>query len=388
MRTSYSSLETFKSCPLKYKFQEIDKIRAPKSIEQIFGGSIHSALKYMFERKPLYPTLNQIIDFFRNIWPGEEKEEEYLKEGMTLLEKFYKHNQPWNFNAVDLESRFEVALEDPKTGEKHVLAGIIDRIDKNDDAYEIIDYKTSRKMPDQRIIDNDFQMSIYHLGLMKRWPHLDPNKIKLSFYYLKHGEKISTSRSAEQLEGTKKYIFKTVGEIAEKIKDNYNFPPYPSGLCDYCGYRQMCPMWKHLYEKEYAKNKIKNQEELNAAIKEYFELKAKNEENNECLDQLRTVIYAFMDEQKVDRVFGEQGYLTKKVQEKFSYDLEKIREILEPIGKWQETLSADEKKLEKILSSLPDNIQEKILSLRNKKQITILTFSKKKLQLQENSGER
>lgn len=377
MRTSYSSLETFKSCPLKYKFQELDKIRVPKSIEQIFGGSIHSALKYMFERKPLYPTFNQVIDFFRNIWSGGEKEEEYFKEGITLLEKFYKHNQPWNFNAVDLESRFEVGLEEPKTREKHVLAGVIDRIDKNDDAYEIIDYKTSRKMPDQQSIDNDFQMSIYHLGLIKRWPHLDPHKIKLSFYYLKHGEKISTSRTAEQLEGTKKFIFRTIGEITEKIKDNYNFPPYPSGLCDYCGYRQMCPMWKHLYDQKYAKLDDSQTKEI---VKEYFELKEQNEKNEERLDGLKAVIYGFMDDQKIDRVFGEQGYLTRRVQERYSYDLEKIKEILEPVGKWQEILSADEKKLEKILSSLSDEIQEKILSLRNKKQITTLTSSKKKLE--------
>jgi CRISPR/Cas system-associated exonuclease Cas4 (RecB family) len=352
MRTSYSALETFKSCPLKYKYEQIDKIRAPKSMEQIFGGSVHSALKYMFERKPLYPTLNQIIDFFRNIWPGGEKEEEYFKEGMVLLEKFYKHNQPWNFNAVDLESRFEVALEDSKTGEKHILAGIIDRIDKNDDAYEIIDYKTSRKMPDQQIIDNDFQMSIYHLGLMKRWPHLDPNKIKLSFYYLKHREKISTSRSAEQLEGTKKYIFKTVGEIAEKIKDNYNFPPYPSGLCDYCGYRQMCPMWKHLYDQKYAKLDDGQAKEI---VQEYFELKQQNEKNDERLDELKAIVYGFMDDQKIDRVFGAEGYLTRKTQERTSYDMEKIKEIL----------------------------KEKIADFIIKKQIITLTASKKKPQ--ENS---
>ena len=68
MRTSYSALETFKNCPLKYKFQEIDKIKVPKNVETVFGGSVHSALKYMFERSPLYPTLDQVIDFFRNIW--------------------------------------------------------------------------------------------------------------------------------------------------------------------------------------------------------------------------------------------------------------------------------------------------------------------------------
>lgn len=333
MHISYSALDTYKTCPLKYKFQDIDKIRAPKNVEQIFGGLIHSALKYMFERNPLYPTLSQVVDFFRNAWDQQKtlikNEDVYFKEGISLLERFYKRNQPWNFNVVDLESRFEVDLEDQKAGEKHVLTGVIDRIDKNhnDDSYEIIDYKTTRKMPGQDNIDKDLQMSIYHLGLLKRWPHLDPGKIKLSFYYLKHGEKISTSRDKSQLEETKKFILKNINEIKERIKNNFDFPPLPSGLCDWCGYKQMCPMWKHLYS-SHQPSVINSQKNLESVITEYFELKDRNNKNNERLDELKTLIYGFMNEQKVERVFGAEGYLTRKTLKRISYDMEKIKEIL------------------------------------------------------------
>ncbi|MEK9183689.1 MAG: PD-(D/E)XK nuclease family protein, partial [Patescibacteria group bacterium] len=256
MRTSYSSLDTFKTCPLKYKFQEIDKIRAPKNIEAVFGSSIHAALKYMFKKSPLYPTLDQVIDFFRETWDqrkatidsdayNPETAELYHKQGVSLLENFYKKNQPWNFNVVDLESRFETEIKDEKTGESHILAGIIDRIDKNDDEiYEIIDYKTARKMPGQKELDNDLQLSVYHLGLTKRWPHLDPNKIKLSLYFLKHREKISTTRTREQLKDTQRAILSVISDINDRIRDSYNFPPTPSALCDWCGYRRICPMWK------------------------------------------------------------------------------------------------------------------------------------------------
>lgn len=390
MRTSYSSLETFKTCPLKYKFQEIDKIRAPKNIEAVFGSAVHSALKYMFQRSPLYPALDQVINYFRDMWdqrktaiaPPHDKSEEdiFYKEGVSLLENFYKKNQPWNFNVIDLESRFETEIEDKKTGEKHILAGIIDRIDKNnDDAYEIIDYKTARKMPAQKDIDNNLQMSIYHLGLVKRWPHLDAGKIKLSFYFLKHREKISTARTQQQLEDTKKNVLNIIGDISERIKDNHNFPPTPSALCDWCGYRRICPMWKHLYAKEEKeKDKIKNQRELKVAIKEYFKLKNENQKNNERIDELKIIIYVFMNEQKVERVFGDEGYLTRRVTEKFSYNLDKIKEILEPVGKWSEILEPDEKKLEKLLPRLPDELKEKINNLREKKSITTLTASRKK----------
>ncbi len=351
MRASYSALNTYKTCPLKYKFQELDKIRVPKGIEMVFGSAVHSALKYMFERTPLYPTLDEIIDFFRNQWDekmrvfeDEEKKKAFYEEGISILKNFYKKNQPWNFNVIDLESRFELELEDSKSKEKHILTGIIDRIDKNpeSDSYEIIDYKTAKRMPSQDIVDRDLQMSIYHMGLMKRWPHLSPDKIKLSLYFLKHNEKISTARSEERLEKTRKNIIGIINEIQGKITDNYNFPPTPSPLCDWCGYRQMCPMWKHLY--------TKSEIEIESIVKEYFELKDANQKNNERLDELKAIVYDFMNEQKVERIFGPEGYLTKKIQERVFYDMSKLPEDLkEKISTVKQftTLTASKKKIEK-----------------------------------------
>ncbi|NOY35598.1 MAG: PD-(D/E)XK nuclease family protein [bacterium] len=389
MRISYSALNTYKTCPLQFKFQTLDKIRAPKNIEMVFGTAVHSALNFMFERTPLYPTLDEIIDFFCVNWDEKtqifsdeefaEKKKVYREEGVKLLKNFYKKNQPWNFNAIDLETRFEVELEDPKTKEKHSLTGIIDRVDKNmdDESYEIIDYKTSKKMPSQDIVDQDLQLSIYHMGLLKRWPHLDPQKIKLSLYFVKHGEKISTSRSAKQLEETKQLILETINEINERAANHNDFPPHPSALCDWCGYRQMCPMWKHLYKTPDAEHKT--QEDIEPVVREYFDIKEQSQQNKERLDELKTVIYGFMDDQKIERVFGEEGYVTRTTRESVSYDTEKAKEILEPINKWSEVLSADEKKLEKLLADLPEDARQKLLTLRSTKQITTLTASKKKV---------
>lgn len=396
MRISYSNIESFKSCPLKYKYQNIDKIKAPKNIDALFGSSAHSALKFMFQKTPLYPTVDQVVDYFRGVWDQKKismdtqssvlsAEAVYYKEGISLLEKFYKNNPPWNYNTVDLESRFIFDIKNAKDGGQHVVSGIMDRIDKTvDGSFEIIDYKTKRKMPAQKEIDGDLQMSIYHLGLLEKWPHIDTDKVKLSFYFLKHGEKISTKRTKEQLEATRVLILDTIAEIESRIKNNNDFPPNPSPLCDWCGYKQMCPMWKHLYRKQDEKEKIKNQDELNQIIGEYFRLKNQNSENNDRLDELKTFVYGFMDEQKVERVFGEDGYLTRTIKEKNSYDLEKIKEILEPIGKWKEILEPDEKKLDKLLPSLPNELKEKISAITEKKKtITLNAKLKKRLDDEE-----
>lgn len=386
MRTSYSALNTYKTCPLKFKYQEIDRIKVPKGKEAVFGTTIHSALHYMFTHEPLYPSLDQVIDFFRQKWMEaqekvtlEAKEAEaYHNQGATLLSSFYKKNQPWNFHVLDMESRFEVFLEDPDTKESHVVAGVIDRIDKiGDNHYEIIDYKTSRRMPAQAQLDTDLQMSVYHLGLLHKWPHLEAENIKLSLHFLKHGEKISTARSNDALKETRTQVLSTLREIKRRIAKD-DFPPTPSALCDWCGYRSLCPMWRHLYQDE--KSKIKNEQELAPLVQEYIALKASSQQNTLRLRELQAKIEDFMTSEKLERVFSDNAYLTRRNREKPVYDMERVRSILTAAGKWDAILKADERKLEAIVKTLPSETQEQLReAITDIKRFTILTLSKKKV---------
>ena len=167
MRTSYSSIETYNQCPQKYKFQEIDRIRVSRSKEAIFGTLVHDSLKFMFQKDPLFPTPDEVINYFRGKWPGtdvfssDSESSIFLQEGIKMLKNFYQKNSPWNFSVIDLESHFEAPIE-AKNGAVHILAGKIDRIDKvSDGEYEIIDYKTGKRMPSQDNLNNDLQLSFY-----------------------------------------------------------------------------------------------------------------------------------------------------------------------------------------------------------------------------------
>ncbi|MBU2633130.1 PD-(D/E)XK nuclease family protein [Patescibacteria group bacterium] len=235
-----------------------------------------------------------------------------------MLKNFYKKNPPWNFNVVELESRFEVPIKDEKRNETHVLAGIVDRVDKSPDPengfYEIIDYKTSKRMPSQDLLDKDLQLSIYSLALLKKWPHLSPENIKLSLYFLKHNEKIETKRTLEDLEKTKEEILKKINEIQDLIDKKVEFIPTPSALCEWCGYKKMCPMWRHQYQSQ--TSNLKSQKDINFIIEQYFALKDQNTQNNRQIKVLQTSVSDFMDQEGVERIFGENGYLTRIMQER------------------------------------------------------------------------
>lgn len=350
MRVSFSSLETYRNCPLKFKYQELDKIKTPKAIEAIFGNTIHSSLKKLFQKTPLFPTLDEILNDFNNKWRqsfekmDEEKKDEnvfkaYLEEGVSMLKNFYKKNPPWNFNVVELESRFEVIIEDSAGNESHILAGVMDRVDKNpeNDEYEIIDYKTSKRMPSQDDLDKNLQLSIYNLGLLKKWPHLAPEKIKLSLYFLKHGEKIESKRTKEELERTKNEILKIIREIQKLLKEEKEFMPIPSVLCDWCGYKQACPMWRHLYKTDSKPPTTQN--DIEGLINEYFELENQTGQNKCRVSQIKARISDFMDQESVSRVFADKGYLTRILQEREAFDSQKAKKILENIGRLAEAMS-------------------------------------------------
>ncbi|KKS95621.1 hypothetical protein A3B05_02845 [Candidatus Giovannonibacteria bacterium RIFCSPLOWO2_01_FULL_43_160] len=388
MRTSYSALNTFKQCPQRFKFQIIDKIKAPRSPEAMFGSSVHGAMKFIFSHDPLFPTLDEVLGHFSENWKSSagksskqlpvELVQVYEESGKGMIKNFYKNNPPWNFSVVDTESHFEVLLLDER-GQAHILAGIIDRVDKiGEGEYEIIDYKTSRRLPSQEAADMDFQMSLYHMALMRRWPGTNPAKIKLSLYFLKHNEKISSTRTKEALETTKEVALQTIKIIEVSVKED-NFPPVVSKLCDYCPYKQICPAWKHLYKKE---EQNFDEAQLQSALKEYFEIKNVDSKNEDRLAELQIAIKSYMEANKLERVFDERGYyISKKLQQRFKYDFDKVKEILTAAGmenEWQKILEADDKKLKIILKTLSPALRvqiesQKILS----KEFTVLTASTK-----------
>src|SRR3989344_4493862 len=248
MRISYSTLDTYQNCPLKYKFREIDKIKEPKSKEAVFGTLIHSVMKYIHTPSLLSPTIEQALDYFAKSWNSEVYENEMeeraaFTQGVTIIQNYLSHIKPANYNIVDLESRFAIEIGNDESG-RHTVSGIIDRIDRTQDGYEIIDYKTTRKMPSQDKVDNDIQLSIYLKAFLDRYPkEIDRlDKVTVSLYYLKHGVKLSSKRTPEQLAS----LEKTFLDVIQSIEGG-KFDPILSPLCDWCGYQKICPVWKHKF---------------------------------------------------------------------------------------------------------------------------------------------
>lgn len=359
MKISYSGLETYQNCPLKYKFQEIDKIKVPKSKEAVFGTVIHGTLKFIHSPGILSPTMDQAMEHFANAWnpavfENPDEERGAFSQGIKIIQEYYKKNNPADSNIVDLESRFQFEIGPEKSkdlgaspeSERHVVSGIIDRIDKTDEGYEIIDYKTTKKMPSQEKVDNDLQLSVYLKAFLSRYPKEIENldKISVSLYFLKHGVKLSAKRTAEQLKASEQLFLDTI-----KIIESGKFEPNISPLCDWCGYQNRCPMWKHKFKDL---RKI-DTDEINSVIEEYIDMKSAISITKDRLEKLQESIVKYMDQEGVERVFGKNGVIAQTLRKTYKYDEKKLRDILEPLDKWEDVLKVDGIALRNILATLP-----------------------------------
>ncbi len=352
MRISYSALNTYQTCPLKYKFQNIDKIKEPKSKEAVFGTVIHAVMHFIHTPGILSPTLEQALDYFSKNWNSDVFESEIeeraaFSQGVDIIRKYYQQNEIARANIVALEKRFQIDMEG------HIISGIIDRIDKTENGYEVIDYKTAKKMPSQEDVDNNLQLSIYLQAFLSFYPKEIKNldKIKVSLYFLKHGVKLESTRTKKQLENISRIFLDVIKQIEEE-----KFEPRISPLCAWCGYQDRCPMWKHKFKEQ---RKI-DTEEINTAIAEYIGIKDDLKSQKNQLAKLQKKISDYMDQEGVERVFSEKGVIARTLRQTFKYDEKKLREILEPLDKWEDILKVDGTALKNIIGALSYETRKKI----------------------------
>jgi len=374
MRISYSALDTYQNCSLKYKFQNIDKIKEPKSKEAVFGTLIHGALKFYHTPSLLPPTLEDALDYFSRNWKSEVFEDEMedraaFSQGVSMISDYCKKNNPADFNIVDLESRFAIPIGTDSN--QHVISGIVDRIDKTEDGYEIIDYKTTKKMPSQDKVNNDLQLSVYMNAFLSRYPKEAANmeKITVSLYYLKHGVKLSSTRTREQLEQANKLFLEVISHI-----EAGEFSPNVTPLCDWCGFQKICPMWRHKFKEQ---RKI-DTAEINEAIEKYIALKAEVAIKKTELATAQNLITDYMEQEGVDRVFGEAGIIAQALRKTYKYDEAQLRAILEPLDKWESVLKVDGIALKNIMPLLSPAARKDVENAKTlDKESKSLTIKKK-----------
>lgn len=309
MKLSYSSVSTYRNCPLSYQFSYVEWLPTLPKPALSFGQSIHAALadfyreiKELEEKSyssypnsssstlslPFFtpPSLKRLLHYFWLNWSSdgyqdkEEEKEKYL-EGKKILQAYYEENKHSLKAPLAIEERFEIQFDG------FLLTGVIDRVDEKPEGLEIIDYKTGQFVPDEKELKADLQLPIYHLAAEKKWnsrPH------RLTLYFLnpsnrknpdeKPRHRYSFSLEDEEVKRVEETLYETLKLIEKDLKDKVekgkNLEARPNKFCSWCDFKIICP-----------EKSDKSQAEIDKLIAKFKKYKALKKEREKLEKELR-----------------------------------------------------------------------------------------------------
>jgi putative RecB family exonuclease len=342
---SHSRVSTFEQCPRKYKFQYIDK-ETPEidnTIEAFMGDMVHQSLEDLYKKKKFKQRVSKasLIKFYRDVWEKEYTEDvKVVKEGLTadnykkmgekFLSDYYETYKPFEqLTILGLETQDRMTL--PDGNQWHV------RIDKfacdSQGNYYVMDYKTNSRMKDQEEADSDRQLAMYSFWVKDKFQ--DAKSVKLVWHMLAFNKEVVSERTPEQLE-------KLQQEVVERIKEIENakeFPTNVTALCNYCGFRHLCPSFKHKLELE-VKEEVKEfkEDEGVKIVDRFSEVRAKLKELQDEEDKLKEELIEFAKQKGLDVVYGSNMKASVKNYKKvvLPEEKEELIQLIKKKGLWEE----------------------------------------------------
>lgn len=354
MRLSFSSIETYENCGRKWYYQYRESRPTLPSPSLSFGSSVHAALEAFYGQPvPVAPPVAALLGMLDAAWISEgyadpDEEARYRSQAEDVLRRFHADNAPIFRLPAAIEQRFEIDVDGI------TVNGQIDRLDRHaDGSYEVIDYKTNRKLPPRSTIDANLQLSIYHLAAREVWG-VEP--ARLTLYFLLPGQPMSTSRTPRQLDQTRRRI----QTVAERI-DAEMFEPRPNPLCGWCSFRGICPAFRH--EREVAGGT--SDPEMADLLDEWLELTRASRERDARLATVEARILEFAERGGYARLWSRsgEGVEPQVTSVPIPADERALRGQLEPLGLWDDAVRIDPERLARLARSgrLPAGLERRIL---------------------------
>jgi DNA helicase II / ATP-dependent DNA helicase PcrA len=233
---SASDIETYRSCPLRYKFARVLRIPTEQTLHQRFGIAVHTVLERFHSDGG--ETLVQLLELLDSGWRkagfGDSQRENELRElATTALTRYHARLHGQDSEPVWFERSFSFRLG------PHHLRGRVDRVDRvigadGGEEYELIDYKTSRAKTAEQLKD-DVQLSLYALAAREAW---GLESSRQAYYYVLDDLKVPVPRGEQDAAS----VTDIVMEVGEGILAQ-QFEPTPShAACSICDYRIVCPV--------------------------------------------------------------------------------------------------------------------------------------------------
>lgn len=243
---SPSKVSSFKDCALAFRLSVIDRLPEPPSPHAAKGTLVHRALELlMWEEEPAGRTLAAALAKLERAVPeildGEEyaglrwedgEREQFVADAAALVGNYFRLEDPTSVRVLGTELRMSVQLGSLR------LAGIIDRLDLDDDGELVVtDYKTGRA-PSTNFEQSRLGGVHFYAFLCEQVLGRRPARVQL--LHLREPLSISTVPSDQSVRGLQQQTA-AIWEAVEGACEREDFRPKPGRLCDYCSFHELCP---------------------------------------------------------------------------------------------------------------------------------------------------
>ena len=242
------------NCPYQFFSNDILKLTAPEELvlelqKSEYGQKVHKILElFHLSEKPEHDfeqSLQLLQKISKKIFKRDIEDNflhrGWLKRWLDHCESYLKWQQhqqeEWSFHAAEKDQN--CMLSD------HIkLKGRIDRIDKKDSEFGIIDYKTSSKTPSQTDVETgeDIQLSSYAL-LLDNVNKVEYLKLDESSGKVSSGASLTDTELNETTLATQKRFTQIITEVEKGTGLNANGS---DDICQFCRMSGICrkDFWK------------------------------------------------------------------------------------------------------------------------------------------------
>lgn len=242
---SPSKVASFKDCALAFRFSAIDRLYEAPSPWAAKGTLVHRALELLYLEAPENRTVDLALDKLAMATPEilgnreyadlvltAEERATFLADAERLVRNAFILEDPRKIRPIGLELRMEAKIGALR------LRGIIDRLELDDDGELVVtDYKTG-KVPSVNHEQSRLGGVHFYAFLCEQMLGRRPARVQLQ--YLSEPLAIVTVPTEQSLRGLKMRA-SAIWAAVERACDRDDFRPKPSGLCNWCSFKEWCP---------------------------------------------------------------------------------------------------------------------------------------------------
>lgn len=228
---SFSSIETYLECPLKYDLAYDIIFKTSQEKPQSDGIFVHNVFEVVnnLKRQGSYVGEETVRDIVYNLYMNYNFNKNDFKKLTAFSDDIVEYYRNCDFKVLDVEYRFDIK------GEKYNLNGFIDLIYERDGKIGILDYKNTF-YNEKNYGKYKRQLYVYMLALgEKNQKYENANIEELLIYAVRSREFIPVPVDLKELDEVKQEL-----EFVSMNVEDKNYDKSVGKHCEYCNYSKIC----------------------------------------------------------------------------------------------------------------------------------------------------